>query len=241
MSYLRGYNFGSILIAAWRIYFGDALTILAIYIVPLAVAHILNGWLVTLGGFGILLGGFIVIVTSMFVSFPSTVAISEICLGIKPSVFRSYRRAFARPMNLIGSYLLAFGIMLLGFIALYVPGLVLSVWYAFIGPAVVLEARSGWDALRRSRELGRGSYLRIFGVVLVASIIMFVLAAVLGGIVGIVAALLHLDMQWVRYLAPLLGLLVAPPTGIVVVLLYYDMRVRKEGYAAAQLTEDLRF
>jgi hypothetical protein len=244
MNYLQTYTVGSILATAWRIYLREWSTLLIIYIIPLVVIHAFNSWVKTtdMGALGLVLGTTSLFLASMFVSFPLTVAISEICLNIRPKVGRSYRRAFAEPGKLIRSYLLAFIIILLGFLALYIPGLVFSVWYTFIGPVVVLEALAGRAALKRSRELGRGHYLRNFGIIFLANILTLLLAIVLGGILGFLLALAFaVDLGVAEFLGGLVGLLVAPPAVIVLVLLYYDMRVRKEGYAAAQLADDLRF
>jgi hypothetical protein len=172
-------------------------------------------------------------------------AVSEICLDIKPNVARSYRRAFAQPGRLMGSYLLAFVFVLVGFLLLVVPGLVFSVWYTFVGPVVVLEALAGRAALKRSRELGRGYYLRNIGIILLGGLLAMVLTFLISALVGVAAALiaeaLGTDFGWVEFLGGVCGLIMAPPLTILPVLLYYDMRARKEGYAAAQLADDLRF
>jgi hypothetical protein len=242
MSYLRNYTFGSILLASWRIYFRDWVTLFIIHVVPLAIVHVFNSWVKTMGGLGLALGTFSFVLASMFVSFPLTVAVSEICLDIKPSVGRSYQRAFSQPGKLVGTYLLTLVILLLGFVLLLIPGLVFSVWYTFVGPVVVLESLAGRTALRRSRELGRGYYLRNFGIVFLAQILMLLIAMVLGAVVGVALAFsFEIGFRGVEFVGGLAGLLVAPPSIIVVILLYYDMRVRKEGYAAAQLADDLRF
>jgi hypothetical protein len=179
---------------------------------------------------------------SMFVSFPLTVAISEICLGIKPSVGRSYQRAFAQPGKLVGTYLLTLAVILLGFVLLLIPGVVFSVWYTFVGPVVVLESLAGRAALRRSRELGRGYYFRNFGAILLAQLIVSLLGVMLG--TALAMALMFstpISLEGLQFASGVVTLVVAPPGIIVFVLLYYDMRVRKEGYAAAQLADDLRF
>jgi len=100
---------------------------------------------------------------------------------------------------------------------------------------------SGRAALRRSRELGKGYYLRNLGVLWVVMFVMLLAAMVLGAIVGLTGYLAGVDPKVLDFLSGLAGLLVAPPVPIFMVLLYYDMRVRKEGYGAAQLADDLRF
>ena len=242
MNYLRVYSFGSIISTSWRIYFRERVTLFLIYIIPLAFVHAFVAWVKGAGGIGLAVASLSFVFASMFVAFPLTVAISEICLGIKPSVARSYRRAFAEPRKLLGTYALAFGIILLGFVLFLVPGILFSVWYTFAGPVVVLEGLAGRTALKRSRELGRGYYLRNFGILFLSQLLTLLLAMVLSGLVGVAMALSFGRVsEAAQFLGGVLGLLVAPPAVIAFVLLYYDMRVRKEGYGAAQLADDLRF
>jgi hypothetical protein len=53
----------------------------------------------------------------------------------------------------------------LGLLLLVVPGFVFLVWFALAGPIVEFERRRPVAALRRSRELVRGSFWRAFAVV----------------------------------------------------------------------------
>ena len=53
-------------------------------------------------------------------------------------------------------------IILLGFFALIVPGIILIVQYALLDPIVVLEGRSGPEARSRSKELTKGKRWQIF-------------------------------------------------------------------------------
>lgn len=244
MNELRTYTLGSFIRTSWGIYRREWLTLLVIYIIPLLVFHVLDFFVKRAFGEEILLVAAMAAVqllTSMFVTFPATVAVSEICLGIKPTVGRSYKRGFAQPGKVLGTYLLAFAIIILGILALLVPGVVFSLWYTLIGPVVVLEGLSGRAALRRSRQLGKGHYLRNLGVLWVTMLVTLLLAMVLGGLVGVAGYFAGLDQRMISLLGGLSGLLVAPPIPIFMVLLYYDMRVRKEGYGAAQLADDLRF
>src|SRR5258708_9946982 len=138
MSYLRAYTVGSIILTSWRLYFRDWITLFLIYVIPLAAIHILNSWAKTMGGLGVVLGRLGLLFAWILVSFPLTVGVSEICLGIKPSVGRSYQRAFAQPGKLVGSYLLTMVIILFGYLLLLIPGVVFSVWYVLLAPVVVL-------------------------------------------------------------------------------------------------------
>jgi hypothetical protein len=240
---LRAHALGSFIGTSWGIYRREWLTLFLIYVIPLLVVHIVDALLKVAFGQDILLifvMGALQMLASLFVAFPATVAVSEICLGIRPNVGRSYKRAFAQPGKLFGSYFLALLIIILGFVALFIPGVVFSLWYTFVGPVVVLEGFAGRAALRRSRELGKGYYLRNFGVYMVAIIVVLLIAVFFGGVIGAASYFAGINPQIAQFIIGLFSLLVAPPLVVLIVLIYYDMRVRKEMYGAAQLADDLR-
>ena len=127
---------------------------------------------------------------------------------------------------------------------LFIPGIIFSVWYFFVAQAVILEGKGGRAALIRSRELGRGHYLRNFGVVaamlFIVELIVISVALLLGVIIGYTVKMPIGELRnSMDVMGNILAYLLLPPYQIALVLLYYDMRVRKEGYGAAQLTEDL--
>lgn len=241
---LRTYTLGSMIRTSWSIYRREWLTLLLIYVIPLLVVHIIDVLAKRLWGQDVLLAAAVValqMLAGMFAAFPATVAVSEVCLGIKPNVVRSYRRAFAQPARAMGTYFLAMVIVILGLMALLVPGIVFSLWYILVGSVVILEGLAGRAALKRSRELGRGYYLRNFGIVFVATLIVLLAVMVLSGAVGAAAYFAGGSPLVTELSGGLIALLLSPPNIVLVVLLYYDMRVRKEGYGAAQLADDLRF
>jgi hypothetical protein len=69
--------------------------------------------------------------------------------------------------------------ILVGFVAIIVPGLILITVWSVIAPVVVLERPPGLRALRRSRELVRGSGWPVFGVILVLVVGVNVFAALI--------------------------------------------------------------
>ena len=112
----------------------------------------------------------------------------------------------------------------------------LYVRLALAAPALVLEKAGIIAALRRSSVLVKGSWWRVFGVLLLASVI----AAVISGIIGLPISLVALLTTGGRsastsYLvaqqigAGIASVLVAPFSAGVRALLYVDRRMRAEG------------
>jgi hypothetical protein len=179
-----------------------------------------------------------------------TVAMGQGLLGRKVSLLASVRQARA---GWIAVALLLFILMLTGiWIALIallrgwgvIPGLVLTAWLTVMlsltVPVVVLERRGPFAAASRSWRLIWGSYWRVFGtyllIYLIASMISFAINLPLGFASGFLGGLgsggrttvsLAVIFYSVGEIA-IVSLIAAIEAGVVV-LVYADMRMRKEG------------
>ena len=130
------------------------------------------------------------------------------------------------------------GIVLLGLAAL-----VLTVWLStmlsLVTPVVVLEDERPVRALARSWRLVRGSFWRVFGITLLAGIIVAIAGGVLQLPFTFFGAVLGSGTGGIVILvigAIAAGTVTRPITAGVTVLLYVDMRMRKEGLDLALRT-----
>jgi hypothetical protein len=242
MNYLQPHTVNSIIRSAFGILFRNWPTLFLIFMIPALPIQLLklmaSGQSATINVILAILD----FMVTMFATFPVTVAVSEVCIGIKPSVLRSYRRAFANAGRLIGTLLLFYAIFIVALIALIIPGVVFVIWSMFAAPVVVIESLGGWAALKRSRELGRGHYLRNFGIALLVLALALMLTIVVALTLVAAAFLLGFRQDYVgELLGALSALAILPAYTVSLVLLYYDMRACKEGYGATQLAEDIRF
>jgi hypothetical protein len=111
-------------------------------------------------------------------------------------------------------------------------------------PAVVLERISPWAAIKRSWQLSRGSFWRLFGILALTGIVVFVAAEVLiipfneiGRVVGGGSANIFGSAATTSVTALVIGAIGAilaatitrPISSGVNVLLYFDLRMRREG------------
>jgi hypothetical protein len=135
----------------------------------------------------------------------------------------------------------------LGLVALIVGGILLWVALSFTTPALVLERLSVRKALRRSWRLTMSSFWRVFGIRLLA----WLLAAVIGGILAIPAAIVgfaatanslesgsttHIGLGAeiaIRLSSFLANAITLPFIAGVVALLYIDTRMRTEALDVA--------
>ncbi len=136
------------------------------------------------------------------------------------------------------------------FVAIGLPGFfaagLLSIWFSvmfsLVTPVVVLERVRPGAALARSWRLVWHSFWRVFGILLLASIIVSVAAAILqlpfsflstlfGGSAGFSAGTVIAVIGTIAA-----GTVTRPIGAAVTVLLYVDMRMRKEGLDLALRT-----
>jgi len=73
-------------------------------------------------------------------------------------------------------------IVVLGFIALVVPGIILAIMFSLAFPVLLIENKGVLDSMRRSRELVGHRWLKTFGVYLVLGIIVAVASFIVGAI-----------------------------------------------------------
>jgi hypothetical protein len=100
--------------------------------------------------------------------------------GGTPTVASTLRAVLPRSSVLVGSVLLALLVSIVGLIALVVPGIIMLVWFQFVGQVVVLEHLDFGVALRRCRELVRGSWWRVLGWIVVVDIVAGVASLIAG-------------------------------------------------------------
>ena len=76
-------------------------------------------------------------------------------------------------------------IVVLGFIALVIPGIILAIMFALSFPALIIENKGVTDSMGRSRELVGQRWLKTFATYLVMAIIVGIASAVVSGISGL--------------------------------------------------------
>jgi hypothetical protein len=169
----------------------------------------------------------------------------------------AFQFAFSRFLSLLGASFVAGLIIGVGMMLCCVPGLIFWTWYAFVAQVVVVERLSAMASLDRSRRLGEGYFGRILGVLLLIALLTGVIPLLLGIGLGIflpasetvpVAGggfriVTHYGNQVVHVLVAYLAQMVfGAYQAVCLTLLYFDLRIRKEGYdleMAVQGQEDV--
>lgn len=153
-------------------------------------------------------------------------ALLDVADGRKPEA----RAAIMRGLEVFAPVLLVIvlygaGVML-GLLALIIPGLYLAIRWSFSIQAAVVDSSRGPDALRRSGELVKGSWWRVAGIVLAANFLTGGLSAVVG--VPFIGAASATDQAVFQLAGQILsGVLFAPVAALITTLLYFDQRTRR--------------
>ena len=157
-------------------------------------------------------------------------------LGESLGAWESYTRAAPQLLRLIGANVRVSVRCMLGFICLIVPGVIFALWFMLVAPVVMLEKRAGSAALGRSRELMRGNLRKGFLLALVVMVLTIIISLGLGFV-----------LSWISWPHPFLEnfstqivqVLVLPIQTAPVILLYYDLRIRKEAFDIERLAAEL--
>jgi hypothetical protein len=155
------------------------------------------------------------------------VGVSDAYFGRTVDVWSAHGRAFARLPSLIAATFLRNLAIFVGLILLILPSLWVAARYLVTVPALLLEDLGPLKALGRSSELTKGEMGRIFKALL----LMFVLY--LGFTIAITmatTALLSRSPAMAQVVSAIAQILVLPLFGAIQTLLYYDLRIRKEGF-----------
>lgn len=169
-------------------------------------------------------------------------AVADAYLGRRPTWRGSLRFALERLVPVLGlSILYVLGVVL-GLLALVLPGIWLAVAWAISYPALLVEEQGVPGALKRSFWLVRRRWWPTFGVVLAG----LVLVAIISSIVqfALLVPSLFVDSLLAYFVlsavAGVAGYAVSTPLqAAIITLTYFDLRIRKEGLDLEQLVERL--
>jgi hypothetical protein len=122
------------------------------------------------------------------------------------------------------------------------PGVYLFFSWSMAVPVLLLEDRRGWAALQRSQELVKGRWWHVAACVLLGIILASVVGAAFQGILfGIIQAQQNEVVTAVaRFVTGTASAaLVTPFSAAVTTIVYFDLRVRKEGFDLELLARSL--
>jgi hypothetical protein len=213
-------DIGGVIGRVWRIYVDQAAVLMPAAAVVFVVSGILSS---VLAASGSVLGALLGLVVSLLARTLFTGMVVELVADVQdgrldssPGQLLRAATPFIGPLILVG--LVAGFAIVIGLFLILVPGLILITIWSVFAPVIVLEQPPGLGALARSRELVSGNGWRVFGVILVLFVGVFLVAGAIelaaasaGGGAGIAASVI-------------IGVLTAPLTALASAVLYFDLR-----------------
>ena len=145
-----------------------------------------------------------------------------------PALSATLRRAPA----LFVAWFLMHLLELPGFVLLLLPGLLVMALSVCIAPAIVMEQLGPIKGIRRSWQLNRRRKWGIMGTALLSGLMVSILSSIIGTPLIVVAYLVGLRWGWILlFLGAMLSSLVnLSMTAIIATLIYFDGRIRTEGF-----------
>ena len=105
--------------------------------------------------------------------------------------------------------------------------------------AVVFENSGASESLNRSFALSKDSAWRIFGVILLSYVVLVVAQIAIGLTVQVVISMILRSPVIASMVGNVIGALLYPFLSIALMVLYFDQRIRKEGYDLDVLSDGL--
>ena len=187
----------------------------------------------------------ITVFQSLVVTAAGTFAISQNLLGTSVSVGKAYSQVLRALFPLLGVLIIfIFGSLVFSTIAagigllVFIPGIVVYIWFCLAAPVVIIEREGGFGALKRSRVLVKGFFDKTFFLVVwltLAEAFVVILVLSLPFLVGSFPGFPSL----LSFLSICLSLPINAFRVMSTTMLYYDLRIRKEGYDRQLLAQEL--
>jgi hypothetical protein len=207
--------------------------------------RVIPGQLPTFGATSVVIGILTIVISSCFfmvmMAFAQSAtifAVSDIYLGGSAGLRESYKRVGTKGFRMFGLILLVGLSCGVGFLLLFVPGVILACRMAVSGPVCMLEDASAGRSIDRSFGLTKGHGFQIFVIFLLILLLYYVVALLfqlpflfmLGVAVQAHRGLsfpLLLGMNIATFVSEVL---IWPVATISMALMYYNLRVRKEAF-----------
>jgi hypothetical protein len=149
--------------------------------------------------------------------------------GQKIDLMGAVSFAFSKLLSLWVIFIVVGLIVVLGLIALIIPGIILAIMFALSIPVLLIEQKGVFASMSRSRQLVGGRWLKTFATFLVLGIIIAIVSYVLN-LVSLVAG------PGSGILGSILSALYQPVVPIALTVYYYSNAARTSGAQPSQPT-----
>jgi len=146
-------------------------------------------------------------------------------LGKETSLKKSVNSALDVVVSLIVGIIIVSVIVIIGLILFIIPGIIFLVWFCLTPIVIVLEKRGATEAMSKSKELTKGSWFHVFGVLILIAIILLVASTIGNVISSLLAPVLPKPLSLL--IEKIILSLINPVSGVILTALYFDLLARK--------------
>ena len=178
-----------------------------------------------------------------FVMSATARALAELDAERTITPLRAYRMAIDSIRPLLGALLLAAFVISICFTTVFLIPIAiwLAVRWALLVPAIELEHRSAFAALRRSGRLVSHGWLKVASLIVVGATLAIVAGPFLGALLILGTSV---PLVWLNVISGLVYAVAMPLVALATVYVYFDMRVRDEvaaEHGPEQLPAEIEF
>ncbi len=171
-------------------------------------------------------------------------AVADAYQGLLPDWRDSIRFGFRRFVEILAAVIVVWIGSTLGLIFCIVPGVWLFVSWSVTVPALVVEGTSPMTAIRRSHRLVRPRFWPVLGVIVISVLVYSAVSYLFSLIASLVTATgstggVGAPIAASVVSSTLSSILVQPFIAALLVVLYFDLRVRAEGYDLESMSHEL--
>ena len=183
-----------------------------------------------------LLGLVVVAIGNMLVQAAGVHAATSAAVGGVVDWRASVRVALGHRSTVIAASLLVTVLAFIGLVVFVIPGVYLWFTWFVVTPVVVLENRSAFGALARSRELVRGRWWSTFAAFVLVQLLVVALSIPVGFVVGVIFSSASGTAAVVQQLATYaVEILLTPVELALVAVVYLDLRRGHDGLGAREV------
>lgn len=178
------------------------------------------------------------LITYLFSQGAAILAVTDLYLGRETGIGQSFGRMWGNLLSLFGVVMLNGTVILLGMLALLIPGIYLACRLLVCVPAALIEDRGPRESLSRSFELTRDFAGRAFLIMVLNFVLAVAISSVLTWPFAFLAVftakqnpgMATLWQALVQVSSTVANVLVTPILLVATSVFYFDLRVRKEGF-----------
>lgn len=189
-----------------------------------------------------IVGALLSILATPFIAGAIARVVAASYLGQQIGPREALAAAAQRFWPLLASFMLVHLVELVGFVLCILPGLAAMAMYTLVAPAIVEERLGPIDGMARSWRLVRPRFWSVLGISLLAGFIASFLGNILSFVPLMAALIIGGPFAWLLIAVGgvLASIVTAPIVAIVATLLYFDARIRHEGFDLQVMARDMQ-